>query len=111
MKEHLSHLSNLVALIYEDGKLDKKELDLLYRIAERYDIDESEIITILNQQIDFEFHLPESEEEKKNQLKDLVKMMKIDGNINPSEMLLLKKIADKFSISENVLNELIKETK
>jgi len=107
MKEKLSHLTNLVSLIYEDGKLDKKELDLLYRIAERYDIDENEIITMLNQQIDYDFIVPANEEDKLNQLHDLASMMMVDGSINPGEKGILYKIAEKFSLSEEIVNKIL----
>lgn len=111
MKESFSHLANLIALIYEDGKLDKKELDLLYRIAGRYGIEEDEVIKILNQQIDFDFIIPETQEEKIKQLNDLIKMMMIDGNINPGEKELIRKIAFKFEVDDQTLNQLIDKFK
>jgi len=107
MKEKLSHLTNLISLIYEDGKLDKKELDLLYRIAERYDIDESEIITMLNQQIDYDFIIPVDEQDKIIQLRDLAQMMMIDGIMSPGEKLLLHKIGEKLGLNQQKIEDII----
>lgn len=107
MKEELSHLSNLVALIYEDGKLDKKELDLLYSIAERYNIDEDDVITMLNQQEEYEFVLPENEKERLQQLKDLISMMMVDGIMSPDEKDLIYKTGEKLGFEKDFITGLI----
>ncbi len=111
MKEKLSHLTNLVSIIYQDGKLHKKELDLLYDIADRYDIEESEVIQMLNQQEDHDFVIPEDPAEKTLQLKDLIEMMMVDGVISPDEMKIIYEIAGKFGFGKAYADDLVAEMK
>ena len=111
MSEKFSHLTNLVSLIYEDGKLDKRELEMLYTIAERYDIEEHEIIQMLNQQESYDFVVPENPEERKRQISDIIEMMMVDNVINPGEMSLVKKITVKMGFPESVAEELLEKYK
>ena len=98
-----SHMKNLLEIALVDGHFDVTEMDLLKKLAEKYDISEDEMTKIKDNPSTIEFEIPEDENEKFEQFYELVNMMTIDGNIFDEEMNLCVLIGKKFEYN-NVLD-------
>ena len=98
-----SHMKNLLEIALVDGHFDVTEMDLLKKLAQKYDISEDEMTKIKDNQSTIEFEIPEDENEKFAQFYELVNMMTIDGNIFDEEMNLCVLIGKKFEYN-NVLD-------
>ena len=59
-----SHMKNLLEIALVDGHFDVTEMDLLKKLAQKYDISEDEMTKIKDNQSTIEFEIPEDENEK-----------------------------------------------
>jgi len=100
-----SHMKNLLEMALVDGHFDKTEMDLLEKLAQKYNIPVDELRKIQDSHSDIEFEIPEDENEKFEQFYELVNMMTIDGNIYDEEMNLCLIFGKKFGY--NNVNEAI----
>ena len=91
-----SHMKNLLEMALVDGHFDETEMDLLKKLAQKYNIPEDELRKIQDNPSNFEFEIPEDDNEKFEQFYELVNMMTIDGKIFDEEMNLCVIIGKKF---------------
>ncbi|MCX2742286.1 hypothetical protein OO013_00340 [Mangrovivirga sp. M17] len=106
-KEKKSHLRNLILVALVDGKIDKKELDLLKRLSENLDISKSEFENLIENPHIGDFVVPKSYDDKMLQVLDLVAMIIADGKIQDEERDLCKSIALKLNINPKVIDDLL----
>lgn len=102
-----SHLKNLMAMAMADGKLEDVELKFLTKIASRYGISTKELEGIrinVSKNPTFSF---EKDSSKFEQIYDLIKMMMIDDEINPKELKMCKKYAEKIGYQSTKVDEII----
>ena len=102
-----SHVKNLVTIAMADGRLDQEEWDLLMRIARHLGMEEEEIKNIKNGFEKTDFVPPKKYEDKVQQVRDLVAIMMIDGEINEKELELCKKAAVRLKIPPELVDEMI----
>lgn len=82
-----SHLRNLVALAKADGKVISSESDLIYKLGAARGLKENEITEILNEKLDnIEVTAPSNDNERYNQIYELVQVMLADGIVRDSEV-------------------------
>lgn len=103
-----SHIKNLITVAMADGHLDNVEWTLLVSIAKALGTSEEEIEIIKNTQ-GVTFVPPKTYEEKVEQIQDLVAIMTIDGQINPRELELCKKISLKLDILPQLVDQIISD--
>ncbi len=101
-KAHKSHIMNLVQLAKADGKISKSESGLLIKIGERNGVSPEEVFEMVDASDDFFYKKPENDEQRFDQLYDLVEMIRIDGEVSPKEVTYTTEIAEKMGIRKAV---------
>jgi len=101
------HLRNLVALANVDGHLHKDERALIYRLGEKYGLKERQITKIIENDKEQVLYVPERDEEKMDQLFDLLQMVYADGVVDDSEVDFCKDVVSKFGYKEALVDKLI----
>ncbi len=110
-KVKIEHFKNLVAVAFADGVLDEIENDFLLEKAEEIGLPNNEVKEIINSAEKLIFMVPINQENKEDQLADIVFMAMIDGHVHDKEYDLCLQIADKLGLSKNYLDQIIKLTK
>ena len=101
-KAHKSHIMNLVQLAKADGKISKSESGLLIKIGERNGVSAEEVFEMVDSSDDFFYKKPENDEQRFDQLYDLVEMMRIDGEVSSKELTYTTDIAEKMGVRKAV---------
>ena len=101
------HVRNLLALAHADGHLHDDEKALLYKIGEKYGLKKRQIDSILNSKKDVELHIPDSDDEKMDQLYDILLMVYADGVVDDNEVEFCKDMVNKFGYKEAMVDRLI----
>jgi uncharacterized tellurite resistance protein B-like protein len=101
-KAHKSHIMNLVQLAKADGKISRSESGLLIKIGERNGISAEEVFEMVDASDDFIYAKPETDEQRFNQLHDLVEMMGIDGEVSEKELMYTTSIAEKMGVRKPI---------
>lgn len=107
----LEHFSNLVAVAYADGYLDKEEKGFLSERAEDYGLAHDDVQSIINKADELKFIVPLNQEEREDQLTDIVYMAMIDGQVHQKEYKLCLSIAKKLEFKKAELDHVIELTK
>lgn len=110
-KIKMEHFSNLVAVAYSDGFLDKEEKTFLAERAEDYGLDHDDVQFIIEKAEELKFIVPLNQEEKEDQLADIVYMAMIDGQVHQKEYELCLSIAKKLEFKKGDLDHVIELTK
>ncbi len=103
----LEHFSNLVAVAYADGIFKEEELDFLAEKAIDFGLSEDKVKEVIDNAPELHFKIPMNDEEREEQLTDVVFMSMIDGNVDEREYDLCLKIASKLDFDENYLDHII----
>ncbi len=103
----IEHFSNLVAVAYADGVFKEEELDFLADKAEDFGLSKSEIKDVIDRAPELHFQIPMNDEEREDQLTDVVFMSMVDGHVDEREYDLCLKIAEKLDFDEKYLDHII----
>ena len=103
----LAHFKNLVAVAIADGFLDEEERDFLVDHAEECGLDHKEVNEVIENADKLEFIVPESAEDREEQLADIVFLTMIDGSIEDKEYELCLNIAQRLELKKDELDEVI----
>jgi uncharacterized tellurite resistance protein B-like protein len=101
------HIKNLVALANSDGFMHDNERALVYRLGDKYGLKERQITKIIEANKDIELYVPEKDDEKMNQLFDLLQMVYADGVVDDNEVTFCKDVVNKFGYKELLVDRLI----
>ncbi|MFD1552366.1 hypothetical protein DNU06_10960 [Putridiphycobacter roseus] len=85
------HFKNLVLLANADGHLDDVEITLLYKLGRRIGLTYTQIGTIMDDPKQYSIIPPSSKDERFEMLLDLVRVMVIDNEIDPSETKMMER--------------------
>lgn len=107
----LEHFANLVAVAYSDNYLDDKEKDFLLERAGEYDLPEDEVKKLIETAHELQFIVPMNDEDKEEQLSDIVYMAMIDGKVHEKEYQLCLTIAEKLDFRQKDLDYVIDLTR
>lgn len=102
-----SHMKNLIEMAMVDGHFDKSEKSLLESIAKKYGISDAQLQAIHDDPTAIEFEVPKNEDQKFEQLFDLVNMMVADDYTDREEIKLCGVFARKFGYKEEKSDELV----
>ena len=108
-KERLSHVKTLLALALADDNMSKDEIAAIATVGAREDVDVEEIEKMLNGTDNVQFTIPESDDQKIQQLRDMVVLMLIDGKSDENELDLCRAVADRFGFREEIVEALAKQ--
>ena len=101
------HLRNLVALANSDGHLHKDERALIYRIGEKYGLKKRQVTFIIEDVKQQELFVPEKDDDKMDQLYDLLQMIYADGVVDDNEVIFCKDVVNKFGYKETLVDKLL----
>ncbi|MFD1315357.1 tellurite resistance TerB family protein [Namhaeicola litoreus] len=96
-KKNIAHFANIVRIAKSDNTIDPEELQLLKKIAKKYNIEEAEYKDILKQPDDYPTLGSIEEEERIERLYDLIMMVDADHNQSIQEIKVLRKIVTGLS--------------
>ena len=103
----LEHFANLVAVAAADGHMDEDEKEFLAEKAEEMGLNPEEINKILSNPQQIAFNIPDSMEEKEEQLSDAVFMAMIDGEIHDKEYHMCINFANRLGLNQKDVDEII----
>ena len=106
-REKLSHLKNLVAVAFADGKLEQNEMAALAVVMETRGINPDYLERCIKNPKGIDFVKPESYEKRVAYLRDMVCLMMCDGEIDVKEMALCKLTAISLGFEHEVIDALI----
>ena len=101
------HFENLVVVAAADGYMDDEEKDFLADKAEEFGLDAKTVAEIIEKHQELNFNVPESIDEKEEQLSDVVFMAMIDGEIHEKEYTLCVNFAKRIGMNEKDVDEII----
>lgn len=99
------YFNNLVMLARVDGKVDNEEINLLTRIATRLGLTSEQVKEIIEHSDQYPMIPPVSREERYERFIQFVKMICVDGHIEPSEEKLVHKYGIALGMTEERINE------
>lgn len=106
-KKLLSHIRNLVALSYADGKFSDEERQYVANVANEAGLTAEEMKQIIDDPESIRFIMPANEIEKIEHLYDLILLMMIDGDLNENEIIFCRAMAIKMKIPYQVVDEMV----
>ena len=102
-----THFKNLVTVAVADGYLDGEEREFLLEQAEEQGLDPEKVKHIIENAHELEFIVPDNEEDREEQLADIVFLTMIDGEIEEKEYKLCLNIAERLELKKEDLDEVI----
>lgn len=106
-KEKLSLLSQMIALVRSDDHLDPREYDFLVLLAERMDVGEYTLKSMLEGPAE-PLTLPETEAERILQFHTLVLLMNVDEEQHPAEVLTIKNMGLRMGLSPYAMERIFR---
>lgn len=106
-KKIMSHVRNLVALAYADGKFSDEERQYVANVAAEAGMTADEMKQIVNDPEGVRFEMPSNDIERIEQLYDLILLMMIDGDLNENEMIFCRAMAIKMKMPYQVVDEMV----
>ena len=106
-REKLSHLKNLVAVAFADGKLEDNEMATLATVMARDGLTPSDLERCIKNPKGIKFLPPETPGQRAVYLKDMVLLMMCDGDIDDRELALCKATAIALGFKHEVIDAMI----
>ncbi|GAA0894572.1 hypothetical protein GCM10009122_42530 [Fulvivirga kasyanovii] len=102
-----NHLSNLIALAKVDGHLHTEEEKMLYKVGAKYGLKDRQIASLIRSEKETTLNVPESHDQKMNQLYDLVMMVYADDVVEDSEIEFCEELMANFGFKKSVVKWMI----
>lgn len=106
-REKLSHLKNLLAVAFADGKLEKTEVAALAMVMARDGLTPSDFERCVENPESIKFLPPKSPEQRIVYLRDMVLLMMCDGDIDDRELAICKATAIALGFKHEVIDAMI----
>ncbi len=103
-----NHLRNLIALAKADGNLHPDEEKMIYKIGDKYGLKDRQVASLLRSNKKTDLYVPDSHDEKMDQLYDIVMMVYADGVVEDSEIEFCEEVVEKFGFKKEIVSWLIK---
>ncbi|MBQ3710210.1 MAG: hypothetical protein II887_05855 [Bacteroidales bacterium] len=109
----MMHVVNLISIAYSDGTIAEKESSLIQNIAQKWGLEEEDFNNCVEywkskDEIEIPIAVPNNEDEEVEFLKDFTLLMMIDGTIEESEKIFLRRVANEFGYdADKVVPQLI----
>jgi uncharacterized tellurite resistance protein B-like protein len=98
---------HLVQVSKTDGKIQKDELELLYKEGRKFGLTEPEIDKLINSEKDHHYHAPYSLEDKFEHLYNIAEMILADDKIKDKELRMIKRFAIEAGFNDSKIDGLI----
>jgi uncharacterized tellurite resistance protein B-like protein len=108
-KERLSHMRNLIVLSLSDNTPSREEFEIITKVGARIGLEEADLKRILERPESIEFIAPKNDDERIEQLYDMVAVMMVDGKIDSREVNYCKSIAIKLGFMPEVIDDMVAE--
>lgn len=102
-----NHIKNLLALSKADGHMHEKEVEMLFKIGQRYGLKDRQIQALIDLNEAFEINVPDNFNDKMNVLYDLVLMVYADGIVEKREIEFCEDVVRKFGMKKEIVGWLI----
>lgn len=103
-KENFIHL---IQVAQADGKISKRELEMLHRYGKRFSLTDPEIDQLIKSEHSHLYSPPYELEKRFAHLYDAVQIMAVDCRISEEEKKIFRKLAIAGSFSEDVIPRLL----
>jgi len=103
-----TRLLDLYKIAISDGVLHKNEYHLIIDIAYKIGLSENDALDIINGNINFEIQEPIDINERMQHLFQMLFLMKIDGEIDPKEIITIKNIVLYLGLNLEMIDDMIK---
>ncbi len=105
-------LRSLVVMAFADGSLGEREVNLVADRCAQLGLDEYDLQKAIEYGLadGSALEIPESQSEREELLRDLIRMMAADGHLDETEKRLFAMAAARMSISASEVERLIDET-
>ena len=108
-KQLKNHIKNLVALSSADGNIDDSEKEILIRIGTKKGLKRIEIQRIIDNPGDVSYLPAATDDERFEQIYDLVELMLADGVAEDNELHFCVEMAEKLGFRKAVVGVLIRK--
>lgn len=105
----LQHFRNLVSLSAVDGVIKDVERVALSHIAFEREIPLDRLNIMLSRANEYVYLIPQNQNEKETQLREMIDLALIDGEISPAEMELITMVAEKLGFDKNALETIMSD--
>lgn len=102
-----NHLRNVIALAKADGELHASEEKMLYKMGEKYGLKDRQIASLIRSNKSVQVTIPDSHDQKMNQLYDLVLMVYADGIVEKSEVTFCEELMVQFGFKKEIVEWMI----
>ena len=102
-----NHIRNLISLAQADDHMHKKEIELLYRIGERYGLKDWQVKKLIESKEKFELNVPDNHNDKMNLLYDLILMVYADEIVEKKEVEFCEDVARRFGLKKEIVKWLL----
>ena len=106
-KTKLQHFRNLVSLSVADGEIHDAERKALESIAELHEIPLDRVEMMLNHAEEYIYFIPQNNEDRELQLKQMVDLAIIDGEFTKEEYDLIITVAKKLGFTKEEADRFI----
>ncbi len=104
-----SHLLNLGALAKADGHLDEAELNFIITVGRKHGLKPEDVRTLVANSSKDHLIIPDNDDERFDQLFDLVDMMLADGIVDDAEMDFCTSMAQRLGFRKAVVALLVRK--
>lgn len=102
-----SVIKNLLSVAMADGAVDRRELQQINDKAHEYGLTPAELRQIFSKPRSIELVVPDSYEERVKHLTELVEIMTINGDLDPAELRVCKRLAERFGFLGEVVDYML----
>jgi len=103
----LEHFRNLVSLSAADGRIEEVERIALSKIAYEQGIPLDRLNVMLLKANEYVYLVPQNNEEREQQLEEMIKLAWVDGEFAPAELELIKMVGEKLGFSTPEMERII----
>lgn len=104
-----SHILNLGALAKADGHLDESEMNFIIGVGRKHGLKPDDVRTLVQNATKEQLSLPDNDDERFDQLFDLVDMMLADGIVDDAEMDFCTTMAARMGFRKAIVGVLVRK--
>ena len=109
VKKVKNHLANLSSLAKIDGHVDSTELNFIVALGKKHGLKPEEIKSIVASASQLKYELPQNDNERFDQIFDLVEMMLADGIVDDNEMDFCIDMATRLGFRKAIVGVLVRK--
>ena len=102
-------MRNLIVLSLSDNTPSREEFEIITKVGARIGLEEADLNRILQRPESIDFIAPQNDDERIEQLYDMVAVMMVDGKIDSREVDYCKSIAIKLGFMPEVIDDMVAE--